>query len=95
MLNILMTFCSVLNGNISERTKDKLSASKRRAIHCPCSYGYKALTQSVIVPESGACKAYFSKYMKFSAENNSAAELNAEVVNQDCKPWTTAAVYRF
>ena len=99
MLNILMTFAQYEREIISERTKDKLSASKKKGLYTGgvVVMGYKAVDKKlVIVPEEAELvRRIFQRYIEIQSPKIIAAELNAESrKTKTGKPWTTAAVYR-
>ena len=99
MLNILMTFAQYEREIISERTKDKLSASKRKGLYTGgvVVLGYKAVNKKlVIVPEEAELvRRIFQRYIEIQSPKIIAAELNAESrKTKTGKPWATAAVYR-
>lgn len=99
MLNILMTFAQYEREIISERTKDKLSASKKKGLYTGgvVVMGYKAVDKKlVIVPEEAELvRRIFQRYIEIQSPKIIAAELNAESrKTKTGKPWTTVAVYR-
>ena len=99
MLNILMTFAQYEREIISERTKDKLFASKRKGMYTGgvVVLGYKAVNKKlVIIPEEAELvRRIFQRYIEIQSPKMIAAELNTEnLKTKTGKPWQTASVYR-
>ena len=99
MLNILMTFSQYEREVISERTRDKLRASRRKGLYTGgiVVLGYRAEDKKlVIVPEEARLvRRIFQRYIEIQSPKVIAAELNAEgFTTKSGKPWSTAAIYR-
>ena len=99
MLNILMTFSQYEREVISERTRDKLRASRRKGLYTGgiVVLGYRAEDKKlVIVPEEARLvRRIFQRYIEIQSPKVIAAELNAEgFTTKSGKPWNTAAIYR-
>ena len=99
MLNILMTFAQYERELISERTRDKLSASRRKGMYTGgvVVLGYRAENKKlVVVPEEAELiRRIFRRYVEIQSPKMIAAELNAEGLRtKGGRPWGTAAVYR-
>jgi len=99
MLNILMTFAQYERELISERTRDKLSASRRKGLYTGgiVVLGYRTEDKKlVVVPEEAELvKRIFRRYIEIQSPKMIAAELNAEgFMTKTGKPWNTASVYR-
>ena len=82
MLNILMTFAQYEREVITERIKDKISAAKKRGMHCggPPPLGYKSAPESkkleVIPEEAELVKRIFSSYLQKGSARDVAEELD-------------------
>lgn len=99
MLNILMTFAQYEREIISERTKDKLFASKRKGMYTGgcVVLGYKSVNKKLVVipEEANLVRRIFQRYIEIQSPKVIAAELNAEnFKTKTNKSWATAAVYR-
>ena len=99
MLNILMTFAQYEREQISERTRDKLKASRCKGLYTGgvVVLGYRAENKKlVVVPEEAELiRRIFRRYIEIQSPKMIAAELNAEgFTAKNGKQWRTAAIYR-
>ena len=82
MLNILMTFAQYEREVITERIKDKVSAAKKRGMHCggPVPIGYRSDPETKklhIVPEEAELvKKIFETYLRFGSGKETAKFLD-------------------
>ena len=84
LLNILITFAQYEREVITERIRDKVSAAKRKGMHCggPPPLGYvsdPATKKLQVVPdEAKLVKRIFDAYLRLGSARDVAAELDAE-----------------
>ena len=82
MLNILMTFAQYEREVITERIKDKVSAAKKRRMHCsgPVSIGYRSDPETkklhVIQEEAELVRKIFETYLRFGSGKQTAKYLD-------------------
>ncbi len=99
MLNILMSFSQYERELISERTKDKMGASRKKGMWVGgiVVLGYKVENKKlVVVPEEAeVVRRIFQRYIEVQSPKLIAAELNrAGVTTKRGRKWNTAGVYR-
>jgi len=99
MLNILMTFAQYERELISERTRDKLAASRRKGMYTGgvVVLGYRVDNKRlVIIPEEAdLVRRIFQRYIEIQSPKMIAAELNREgLKTKSQREWATASVYR-
>lgn len=82
MLNILMTFAQYEREVITERIKDKVSAAKKRGMHCggPVPIGYRSDPETkklyVVPEEAELVKKIFETYLRFGSGKETAKFLD-------------------
>ena len=99
MLNILMTFAQYEREQISERTRDKLKASRCKGLYTGGAVvlGYRNENKKLVVipKEADLVRRIFRRYIEIQSPRMIAAELNAEgFKTKSGRPWGSAAVYR-
>ena len=98
MLNILITFAQFEREVITERVRDKMSASRKKGkwVGGSVALGYKVENRKlVVVPEEAeVVKKIFARFLEIQSPKNIAFELNKQQMwTKQGKLWTTAKIY--
>lgn len=99
MLNILMTFAQYEREVISERIRDKMSASRRKGLFVGgvVPLGYKNQDKKLVVVDSEAklIRRIFDRYCEIVSPKQVAYELNLEgITTKQGREWKISHIYR-
>ena len=98
MLNILITFAQFEREVITERVRDKMSASRKRGkwVGGNRPYGYQIVDKKLVPDETEApvVRWIFQRFLEIQSPKRIAMELNSRgTLTQGDTPWTTARIY--
>ena len=98
-LNLLASFAEFERAMISERTRDKMSATRRKGMRCggPVPFGYSVVDKKLVIdePEAARVREIFAYFLDRRSIMSTVEELNRRGwQTKTGKPWDTSAVRR-